>query len=245
MESMPTGNSSLSEAGMLTTRLLKQLGSINLPFEDGRVERARAIFSAETDRFDLWAANFGLFDGQHSLDHHLIGLETLTYTLRKFIVDLNRAIFEGKLPYSVFLCSNNMISVFEYCNEDERAGNQESSCSTESAADELQVPHFDCGQDINMDLDLELLLDSIKEPIDCLYKLSPKISDSLSRVRPWRAQIYQRVDAVGDKENKRENRNEGNEEKSAEAQAFGSQYVPRVVRDKNDAEVSSDDEVSD
>ncbi|KAM3066646.1 hypothetical protein ACMFMG_002358 [Clarireedia jacksonii] len=177
MESILTENSSLTEVGSQTTELLNKLRRINLPYDE-KADWIRALFSAQADRFELWAVNVGLFDdGHQSLDHRLEDSESLKGTLHKFITDLSRAITEA----------------LEYYQEDEPTTIQESYSTTQSAADEFQMSCFDGDQDSNVDSDLDLLLDSIKEPIDCLYKLSPKIRNS-SRFGLAKAQTYQQID---------------------------------------------------
>lgn len=55
------------------------------------------LFVAESERFDLWAANMGLFVAGHgSLDYRVREAEGLAQTLRGFMQDLINSLEDGK-----------------------------------------------------------------------------------------------------------------------------------------------------
>lgn len=73
----------------------------------GRVEKAlkkgideklpEDSFTFELQRFELWAANMGLFvPGHGSLDYRVREAEKLAQTLRRFLQDLNTSLEDGK-----------------------------------------------------------------------------------------------------------------------------------------------------
>lgn len=192
---------SLSAVGAETMKLLDQLKAINQCAGNPNLEWPQALFSAEVDRFKLWAVNLGLFvPGHGSLDYRVRDAESLMGTLRRFMTDLNESLKEGEQPW--FLLSALLVTklkvVLEYCNPSGRLSSQDHQINTENALDESQSSLDDDMEDdtdSNSESDIDLLLDSVRDPINRLYKLSVVIRSPISRLGSTKAQRYQQIDA--------------------------------------------------
>lgn len=61
------------------------------------------LFVAESERFELWAANMGLFVvGHGSLDYRVREAEWLAQTLRRFMQDLVNSLDDGTTPPRIY-----------------------------------------------------------------------------------------------------------------------------------------------
>ncbi|PQE29588.1 meiosis-specific serine threonine- kinase mek1 protein [Rutstroemia sp. NJR-2017a BBW] len=189
--------SALFEAGTQTIQLMSELTDLDRLSDDSEDLMMRKMLAAEADRFELWSVNLGLFlYGHGSLDYRVREAPSLKSTLQEFMADLNRALIEGEwcFPLSSIPATTNISSVLEYYQGDESATNKNNQSTIEAPFDEFQRSLLDDAEDGMMDSDMDLLLDSIKEPIDCLYKLSTRIRNPAIRLGSIRAQNHQQVD---------------------------------------------------
>jgi hypothetical protein len=94
---MTPQRTALSGIGLDIVRLLKEFNAIDKQVGDEKyVEWPRALFSAESDRFELWALNLGLFvSGHGSLDYRVREASSLRAALLKFMTDLKDSLAEG------------------------------------------------------------------------------------------------------------------------------------------------------
>ena len=71
-----------------------------------------ASFTAEAERFELWAVNLGLFVvGHGSLDYRVREAERLAQTIRRFLLELIDSLAEGG-TFLVRICRRVSNSVF-------------------------------------------------------------------------------------------------------------------------------------
>ncbi|KAG6356906.1 hypothetical protein INS49_014781 [Diaporthe citri] len=139
------------------------------------------LLVAESERFELWAANMGLFVAGHgSLDYRVREAERLAQTLRRFMQDL----------------INSLDDVFQLCSgvsQEGASGMDESSgkhSETERTRDEGEDEDGEEGEEIEM----ELLLDGVRDPINRLFKVSTKIRNPSTRLGSSRATNYRQID---------------------------------------------------
>lgn len=87
----------LAQTGLETIRLFGKVKNIDkLPSLNLAEEWPKALFAGESDRFELWAVNLGLFVAGHgSLSYRLREAERLESTIRRFMEDLNSSLVEG------------------------------------------------------------------------------------------------------------------------------------------------------
>ncbi|KAH8780003.1 hypothetical protein F5883DRAFT_484894, partial [Diaporthe sp. PMI_573] len=134
------------------------------------------LFVAESERFDLWAANMGLFVAGHgSLDYRVREAEGLAQTLRGFMQDLINSLEDGAIHAGA-------------TGMDETRG----ECSTpETTGDENEDEDEDEGEE---ESDMELLLDGIRDPINRLFKISTKMRNPSTRLGSSKAINHRQVD---------------------------------------------------
>ncbi|RDW56888.1 hypothetical protein BP5796_12955 [Coleophoma crateriformis] len=172
----------LGEIGQETIQLLDKVKTVQRHAESTKSEWPQTLFAAEADRFELWAVNLGLFmSGHGSLDYRVREAERMERTLRRFMSDLNGSLTE----------------VLEYCAGEGQWANQDVCNTTKSHFDESQKIFEDnFGDDTSQDseLDIDLLLDSVRDTINRLYKLSIKIRNPSSRLGSSKAQSHQQID---------------------------------------------------
>ena len=97
-----TGTQSLLEAGVETLQLFKQVKSVDTMIEGKFAHKdwPFTAIAAESDRFELWSVNLGLFVfGHGSLDYRLRHAESLKTTIGTFLVDLNTTLVQGQSQY--------------------------------------------------------------------------------------------------------------------------------------------------
>ncbi|CAM1509999.1 Fc.00g003340.m01.CDS01 [Cosmosporella sp. VM-42] len=163
---------SLATAGIQAHRLFKSVKEIKV-IEHGQqsAEFPSSQFTAEAERFELWAVNMGLFVWGHgSLDYRVRQADGIKSTLQRFLDSLNDSL-AGVLQYAANPFDQSV------------------------AEDSMLEADFSDDDD---DSDLELLLDSVSDPIDRLYKLSTWIRNPSSRFATARAQFHQQIDQETD-----------------------------------------------
>lgn len=86
----------LSDLGL---KAIDLFGQVEDAFKEGNDEKLSGdLFTFELQRFELWAANMGLFvPGHGSLDYRVREAEKLAQTLRRFMQDLNTSLEDGKI----------------------------------------------------------------------------------------------------------------------------------------------------
>lgn len=155
------------------------------------------LLVAESDRFELWAANMGLFVAGHgSLDYRVREAERLAQTLRRFMQDLINSLDDGKA--SPFRFDNQVIHkieiVFQLCSgiSQEGASGMDKSRRERSETERTREGGED--EDEEEEIDMELLLDGVRDPINRLFKMSTKIRNPSTRLGSSRAANYRQID---------------------------------------------------
>lgn len=150
-------------------------------------------FVAESDRFELWAANMGLFVAGHgSLDYRVREAERLAQTLRRFMQDLINSLDDGEI-------SPNRLEI-QGLDESKTVLQMRPGASQENAFGLFQTrpdsesPVDEDDEDDEEGVDMELLLDSVRDPIDRLFKMSTKIRNPSTRLGSSKAANHQQVD---------------------------------------------------
>ncbi|KAH0536893.1 hypothetical protein FGG08_006264 [Glutinoglossum americanum] len=172
----------LASTGLETMKLFERVKAIDNLVGNARDEGwPKARFAAEADRFELWAVNLGLFvSGHGSLDYRVRQAESIGQTLQRFMSGLN----------------NSLAEVLDYC-----AGKADPSMSEvqeDPAGNPLDLDPVDedfrdeASQEPGSDIDL--LLDSVKDPVDRLYKLSTWIRNPSSRFASSKALHHHQID---------------------------------------------------
>ncbi|KAL8310454.1 hypothetical protein RB597_010336 [Gaeumannomyces tritici] len=171
----------LSRVGFDIRRQFGEVDALDRQAGDAKHrEWPRTQFAAESDRFELWAINMGLFvPGHGSLDYRIRDSATLKKTFASFMTDL----------------VDSLDQVLQYCSgafDDESphdADNPDDSDGdwTLDVSPTAQTP-------AEADSDIDLLLDSVRDPIDRLYKLSTRIRSPSTRFASSKAQVYQKID---------------------------------------------------
>jgi hypothetical protein len=116
--------------------------------------------------------------GHRSLDYRIRDSESMREAILKMVMDLTRSLDEGKgLVKLPLRCpSDGCSAVLDYLNGKEEQEDEE----------------FDTDSDTESDMDL--LLDSVKDPIDRLYKMAVWIRDPATRIPSSKARNFQRID---------------------------------------------------
>ncbi|KAK6542684.1 hypothetical protein TWF694_006628 [Orbilia ellipsospora] len=171
------GAITLRAVGSETKRLFRQvITKINeSPKNEGSPKEQ---FAAEADRFGLWVVNMGLFvSGHGSLDYRVREAENIQNMILTFLKTLNDSLNEALQYYS--------------SDEDESEVD-----STATASDgELSDDGWKEDSDEEMDSDIELLLDSVRDPIDRLYRLATLIRNPSSRFASSKLQGHKQIDS--------------------------------------------------
>ena len=100
-----TETKSLFEIGFDTLKLFKRVKSINDNEATHRDEDwPFSSIAAESDRFELWSVDIGLFvPGHGSLDYRLRQAESLKNTVGTFLASLKASLEEGQWHVSIML----------------------------------------------------------------------------------------------------------------------------------------------
>ncbi|KAF3932722.1 hypothetical protein ABW19_dt0204441 [Dactylella cylindrospora] len=144
-------------------------------------ETSRTQFAAEADRFALWAVNMGLFvPGHGSLDYRVREAENIKSMLTNFLTSL----------------INSLREVLDY-NSSESAISMKDTKDVppDGSPDDETIEDGWGDTDDEGESDMELLLDSIKDPIDRLYKLSVWIRNPSSRFASSKVYAHKQVDS--------------------------------------------------
>lgn len=160
------------------------------------------ILIMESERFELWAANMGLFVAGHgSLDYRVREAERLEQTLRRFMQDLIDSLDDCKAsPFrfelQVIHKSNIVFQMSSgVSQEGASAMNQTSGERSEKERTKDEGEDEDGDEDDDEEeVDMELLLDSVRDPINRLFKISTKIRNPSTRLGSSKAANYQQVD---------------------------------------------------
>lgn len=161
------------------------------------------FFVAESEIFELWAANMGLFVAGHgSLDYRVREAERLTLTLRRFMQDLINSLDDGeispnRLKIQVFDESKTVLQMCPGASQENAFGLVQTSGAFPEPNSEAPVDDDDEDEDEDEDeegVDMELLLDSVRDPIDRLFKMSKKIRNPSTRLGSSKAVNHQQVD---------------------------------------------------
>ncbi|KAK3395010.1 hypothetical protein B0H63DRAFT_556124 [Podospora didyma] len=159
---------SLALMGMESAQLFRAIDSIENPravgVEKKPEEWPKARFAAEADRFELWAANLGVFvSGHGSLDYRVQDAGSIRDTFHRFLAELNRSLHE----------------VIDYVTtESPEGGDVSSDTESESEAES----------------DMDILLGGVKDPVDRLFKLSVWIRNPATRAMTSKAQRFRQID---------------------------------------------------
>ncbi|KAK6499341.1 hypothetical protein TWF506_003969 [Arthrobotrys conoides] len=176
----PHSIQSLNEVGLQTIELFSKIAwkSENDTLIDVSIE---TLLSAEADRFGLWAVSLGLFvPGHGSLDYRVRGAENIKDVIKGLLETLNESLNE----------------VIEYVSPEDGDQGPESPqsdpaiCLTGHDSDDewWDEPSHDDAPD------LEMVVDSIKDPIDRLYKLSTWIRNPSTRLASSKIISYKQID---------------------------------------------------
>lgn len=153
-----------------------------------------ALFLTESERFELWAANMGLFVAGHgSLDYRVREAERLAETLRRFMKELINSLDDGKTSLDLLKSYgvHKRKPVFQICS----GASQESTSEMDKTRGDRLEPEASGDEDEDEDeLDVDLLLDSVRDPINRLFKMSTKIRNPSTRLGSSRAANYRQVD---------------------------------------------------
>lgn len=158
---------------------------------NGVLYKAEALFAAERDRFKIWAIDLGLLvPGHGSLDYRVREAESLAQTLQTFLVDLNQSLFEvlERVKNPSWQRSNDTPG--DIGKHRGFGGLQDHGVYQDGESDMGDAG----GSDAGSESDIELLLDSVKDVIDRLYKLSTKIRNPSTRLASSKAQRFRQID---------------------------------------------------
>ncbi|KAL9616861.1 MAG: hypothetical protein Q9160_008317 [Pyrenula sp. 1 TL-2023] len=170
----------LAAIGLEITSLFAQVSHVDGSGEFmGAEQDLKLMIASEADRFELWAVNMGLFvSGHGSLDYRLREAESLKFTFQRFMSDLKESLSE----------------VLEFWCGAIHQTEDETHCKPSSDATETFVEDCTESEYIDPEPDMELLSDSVKDPIDRLYRLSTKIRNPSSRSMSTKASQFQQTD---------------------------------------------------
>lgn len=88
-------SASLADLGFETLSLFQRVQTVDS--DDVTQDWPAASFTAEAERFELWAVNLGLFVvGHGSLDYRIREADRLAQTIRRFLQELMDSLAEGE-----------------------------------------------------------------------------------------------------------------------------------------------------
>ena len=184
----------LAGVGRATFDLFKEVIelSVNIPAEsDIRLDRLDTPFVAERDRFKIWAIDLGLLvPGHGSLDYRVREAQSLSRTIRTFLVDLNQSLVEVLERLKDPNGHQQSHLPIDFDRVGHPAGSPDHGgreCYGEAEGDEGEC-------DLGSEPELDLLLDVIKDVVDRLYKLSTKVRNPSTRLVSTKAQGFQQID---------------------------------------------------
>lgn len=139
----------------------------------------KGLFLAQFNRFELWAVNLGVFVmGHGSLDYRIRDSESMREAILKMLQNLTRSLEEGKGSSCHLFDSVSKVylAVLDYLNGDIESEDEGSD------------------SDSGIESDMDLLLDSVKDPIDRLYKMAVWIRNPATRLPSSKARNFQQID---------------------------------------------------
>lgn len=156
------------------------------------------LLIVESERFELWAANMGLFIAGHgSLDYRVREAERLAQTLRRFMQDLIDSLDDCKASPFQFevqvIHRSNIVFQMRSGVSQEGASGMNQTSGERSEKERTKDEGEDKDED-EEEVDMELLLDSVRDPINRLFKMSTKIRNPSTRLGSSKAANYQQVD---------------------------------------------------
>ncbi|KAF3130557.1 hypothetical protein TWF594_010313 [Orbilia oligospora] len=170
----------LNELGLETTELFSKIA---WKFENDTSIDASigTLLSAEADRFGLWAVSLGLFvPGHGSLDYRVREAENIRSVIKGFLETLNESLNETLECFSP-----------EPGNQGPDGSlNDSAVCLSDSDSEDEWWD--ESGHDGA--LDPEMVVDSIKDPIDRLYKLSTWIRNPSTRFASSKILSHKQID---------------------------------------------------
>ena len=90
----PPMNASLADLGFEALSLFQRVQTVDS--DNTSQDWPAASFTAEAERFELWAVNLGLFVvGHGSLDYRVREAHRLAQTIRRFLQELMESLAEG------------------------------------------------------------------------------------------------------------------------------------------------------
>ena len=186
---------SLHMIGLETLQLFRKIRN---SFVDDDQEWPHASFEAEADRFELWAVNLGLFvSGHGSLDYRLRQAEKLRGTVSRFMTSLDEALEEGQSRNSIKFRFSLLLTID--CQALEYETGQTSSSFLKDEEDDAPAAKTSNDEESQgLGSDTDLLIESVKDPIDRLYKLSTWIRNPSSRFASSKALYHQEIDPDSD-----------------------------------------------
>ncbi|KAK6510122.1 hypothetical protein TWF481_004835 [Arthrobotrys musiformis] len=175
-----TSSQTLNELGLGTIELFSKVHRA-LENDSSRDPSIGTILSTEADRFGLWAISLGLFvPGHGSLDYRVREAENIRDVVKGFLETLNDSLSEAIEYLSLEAGSEDLDKPL-----DDSAVYLSDSDSEDEWWDESG--HDDAA-------DVEAMLDSIKDPIDRLYKLSTWIRNPSTRFASSKVLAHKHID---------------------------------------------------
>ncbi|KAH6650493.1 hypothetical protein F5144DRAFT_637326 [Chaetomium tenue] len=162
----------LSSVGLDITRCFGEVDALNRQVGDTKYrEWPRALFAAESDRFELWSINMGLLvPGHGSLDYRIRDSTSLKTTFAKFMTDLRDSL-DQVLQYGSGAFDNHAALESPHDADDPDGSDGDWTVHASAPAQpstEVDSTFTLVGED---DSDIDLLVDGVRDPIDRLYKL--------------------------------------------------------------------------
>ncbi|KAG9780374.1 hypothetical protein KCU88_g3711, partial [Aureobasidium melanogenum] len=147
---------------------------------------SHALFLYEYERFHIWTVDLGLLVPAHgSLDYRLREADRLAHTFEVFLADLNQYLQETlQLKRSQTYQDDGKI----------RLSTQPSTPSQQAQFDESVLEDSSDEEDLQPQQHLRLLLDSVREVIDGLFRLSTRIRNPATRLASSKAKLFQQID---------------------------------------------------
>ncbi|KAL2441986.1 Transcriptional repressor rco-1 [Exophiala dermatitidis] len=147
---------------------------------------SHAWFLYEYERFHIWTVDLGLLVPAHgSLDYRLREADRLAHTFGVFLADLNQYLQETlRLKRSQTYQDDGKT----------RLSTQPSTPSQQAQFDESVLEDSSDEEELQPQQHLRLLLDSVREVIDGLSRLSTRIRNPATRLASSKAKLFQQID---------------------------------------------------
>ncbi|KAF6234027.1 hypothetical protein HO173_007857 [Letharia columbiana] len=182
-------SASLADLGFEALSLFQRVQTVNS--DKTSQDWPAASFTAEAERFELWAVNLGLFVvGHGSLDYRVREADRLAQTIRRFLQELMDSLAE---VIQMRIGGGDEQSPDDD-NNDDNDDNDDGSGDDDDDPEAEESDSEPSSDDDTEESDLDLLLDGVRDPIDRLYKVSTKIRNPSSRLGSSRATNHQQID---------------------------------------------------